>query len=769
MRRAPCIFANALDVVVANRDRTRRVSVSVSRRVWIWAGVLGVCTLGLLLRISHYREVFSDSSMVLLGVDDAFFHARRALYSFVNFPAVLHFDPYIAYPDGSPAPSPPLFDWVTAAVARLFGDDVRTLEVTAAWVTPVTGALFALPAYAIGRSIATPAVGLVAALLTALLPSGLLITRLGNFDHHGAVALIAACWLAASVSRTSSLASRCSFQAAAACAMLFTWSGSLLYLALAAGAQFAAFVVLTGGIGMLRVLGLGLAAAAIPTALWLATTPAPLGGPFSDQTLSWLHFLGLLAIVAVALGLSLWEERRDAQSVGMRALRLVLVGLVVGAPLLLLPAVRSSLLDGLAFLGKRDVWAGSNPEQLPLFHSSSQAADAAIRLGWFAYLVPALPLYVGIRLMWSEQRQGLMVLLVWLLVLTALLLSQVRYGTDYTVVGCVALALVLRDVRRLLARALPAAVATALIVAATVSALYPAYTGFHRTGLRYVLATAEGDDRQLRPRRRFWREARFATRVRELTPDPGGFFDASLMPSYGIVTPITMGHHFLYAARRPVPANNLGPYLDIDKYRLVDSFYKTRDREEALQVVERLGARYVVTARGQRRPRSFSQVLHRTHDSAGPKDPSSGRLRLVEIADPIRQAGQEGGRMTIPLKLFELVEGALLQVKAPASARVRAEIEVTTRAFSFEFRAWGHTDATGVASLRVPYATGQGGAVSTADRWRVEVGDRILEYRVEEVDVQEGRTVEPLPGQGQGAALWRAREAESQDSVRWPS
>jgi dolichyl-diphosphooligosaccharide--protein glycosyltransferase len=763
------MLAKSLDALVANRNRRRRVSVSVSRRVWIWAGVLGVCALGVLLRSFHYREVFSDSSMVLLGVDDAFFHARRALYSFVNFPAILHFDPYMAYPDGASAPAPPLFDWVTAAVARLFGDEVRTLEVTAAWATPVTGALFALPAYAIGRSIATPAVGLVAAVLTALLPSGLLVTRLGNFDHHGAVALIAACWLAASVSKTSSLASRCAFQAAAACAMLFTWSGSLLYLALAAGAQFAAFVVLPGGVKMLRALGLGLAAAAAPTALWLATTPAPLGGPFSDQTLSWLHLLGLLAIVAVALGLSLWEERRNTRSVGMRALRLLLVGLAVVAPLLVLPAVRDSLLDGLAFLGKRDVWAGTNPEQLPLYHASNRAAHAATRLGWFAYLVPVLPLYVGIRIRWSEHRQGLMVLLVWLLALTALLLSQVRYGTDYTVLGCVVLALALWDVRRLLARALPAAVATALVVAATLAALYPAYTGFHRTGLRYALTTAGSDEPKLRPNHRFWREAHFAARIRELTPDPGDFFDASVTPSYGIVAPITMGHHLLYAARRPVSANNLGPYLDIDKYRIVDSFYKTRDEDEALQAIDRLGARYVVTALGQGPPSSFSQNLHRTHDSAGPTRSSTGRLRLVESADPTRQAGRGRGGITIPFKLFERVEGALLQASAPAGTRVRAQIEVASRAITFEFRVWGHTDETGVASLRLPYATGQDGPVSTADRWRVEVGDRILEYRVEEIDVQEGRIVEPLPGQSQDAALWRAREAESQDSVHWPS
>lgn len=715
---------------------------------WVRAGFLvGICALGLVLRSLLFGDVFSASGTVVLGLDDAFYHARRALYSFVNFPAVLHFDPYLAYPDGAGAPAPPLFDWATAVVARLFGNDLRVFEVVAAWVSPVTGALFALPAYAIARSIATPAVGLLAGLLTALLPCGLLLTRLGNFDHHGAVALIAGCWLAASVThvgRERFSMARCALQGGAALVMLFTWSGSLLYLALAASGQLAAFLVFPACRGMLRALAVGFAAAAVPTSLWLAVTPAALGGPFTDQTLSWLHVIGLLAIAGVALSLEQWEQRRPAAGIVARMLRLLLVTLVIAAPLVALPAVRESLLEGIGFLTKNDPWAGTNPEQLPLFHGTERAALATVRLGWFAYLVPILPLYLGIRIKWSRERSSLVVLLVWILALTALFWTQVRYGTDYTVAGCVALALVLGDLQRVLARWLPAATATVAVGVALAVALHPTYANFHKVGIRYALASlrtdaspgAKGSDR-------FRKESHFAERVRQATPNPGDFFDASVKPTYGILVPVTMGHLFLYKSHRPTPANNLGNYLDAEKYRLVNAFYEAPDEAAALRAAERLSVRYVVTTpRGKRR---WHNVVHATNDSAVRDRSSSGRLRLVEFAESRRGPGS--ATMRTPYKLFELVEGALLAVGAAPGQKVSAAIEVQVRDQSFRYYARGRADGRGMAYLRVPYANETNEplrGVTTGAVWQVEVGDQTLRYSVSEGDVREGRTVRPI-------------------------
>ena len=96
--------------------------------------LLGSMLLAFCMRSLDFPNVFVGDE-VLLAMWDGSFHARRALYSFVQFPAVLFFDPYIHYPDGAPVPMPPLYDWLLAAVARLFGSDVGTFERVAAWAS----------------------------------------------------------------------------------------------------------------------------------------------------------------------------------------------------------------------------------------------------------------------------------------------------------------------------------------------------------------------------------------------------------------------------------------------------------------------------------------------------------------------------------------------------------------------------------------------------------------------------------------------------------
>lgn len=715
--------------------------------------LFSACALGLLLRSLGYYDVFPPDGEVLLGVDDAQFHARRALFSFVNFPAVLDFDWFLAFPDGAAAPVPPLFDWATAGVARLFGDGERTLETVAAWVSPVTGALLVFPAWAIGRSVASSGVGLAAAGLTVVLPSGMLITRLGNFDHHGAVALVAACWLASSLScvdRTGrSLIGRTTVQASVITLMLFTWSGSLLYVVLGAGAQVGAILLLHGSPERLAATAASLLGAAVPAALWLAANAAPLGGPFSSQTLSWLHVLTLLGIAGATLVLAAWELRRASTGPAARLLRLALVAGIAGLPLLALPSIRDQLLQGLSFLAQQDEWAAINPEQLPLFHSQTSAASASLRLGLFAYLVPLLPIYLGWRLGRTRKREELVLLLLWVLALTVLLLSQVRYGTDFTVPGAVAIAMLLADSMGGLARRLPAPAAGAIVVLLVGLALATPLARFHWPEVQAALLQMKMGDalRRALPMTSHEAAIRFGHVVRRATPEPGGFLQRGVRPEYGILVPPAFGHRFVYTARRPVPANNLGPYLDLKKYRLAKRFYRSRNSAEALRLLDRLSVRYVVTfARGARIV-TFADHLHLRIDSAGEDSPSTGRLRLIAPAEPspltTRTArGDSKSGWGFPFRLFELVEGALLLVEAEPGTEVVAAIRLEMSVGrSVVYRTVGTAGADGVARVRVPYSTRQAGLVATPGPWRVRVGEREIPYEVSEVDVRNGHEV----------------------------
>jgi asparagine N-glycosylation enzyme membrane subunit Stt3 len=240
---------------------------------------------------------------------------------------------------------------------------------------------------------------------------------------------------------------------------------------------------------------------------------------------------------------------------------------------------------------------------------------------------------------------------------------------------------------------------------------------------------------------------RFGHAVRRATPDPGGFLQRGVRPEYGILVPPAFGHRFTYTARRPVPANNLGPYLDLEKYRLATRFYQSRNSIEALRLLDRLSVRYVVTfARGARIV-TFADHLHLRIDSAGVDSRSTGRLRLIAPAEPSplttpTDRGNVKIEWGVPFKLFERVEGALLMVEAKPGTEVIAAIRLEMSVGrSVVYRTVGIAGADGVARVRVPYSTRQTGLVATPGPWWVRVGDREIRYEVSEVDVRDGHEV----------------------------
>ena len=90
---------------------------------------------------------------------------------------------------------------------------------------------------------------------------------------------------------------------------------------------------------------------------------------------------------------------------------------------------------------------------------------------------------------------------------------------------------------------------------------------------------------------------------------------------------------------------------------------------------------------------------------------------------------------------FEFVDTDAL-VEAEAGSEVSAKIQLFyPQEGRVSYRTVGTAGADGVARLRVPYATGQRGAVVTRGPWWVETADLRTAYWVEEADVREGREV----------------------------
>ena len=339
---------------------------TAGRRAWIIAGLLVAFVLALGIRALRFDGAFPDDGIVRFALHDASYHARRALYSFVNFPAILSFDPYIAYPDGAPVPIPPLYDWLLAGVARLFGDSTLSFERVAAWASPVLSALTVWPIYTVGRRLGGPVVGLGAAFLFALLPASSNRSGVGNPDHHAAVALLAACWLASLIAEADPdrgrrrRALQVGLHAAVVAAMMLVWSGSLLYLILGEGTRLIASAVVGRHPDRLLAQSAGALLAAGLVAPWVALSGSPVGGPFSTTELSWMHVVVLGALAALAAGLAALEILRPQPVAWRRALRVAAMTLLIALPLLSAGVVREPLSSGAGFLAKQDAWAELN-------------------------------------------------------------------------------------------------------------------------------------------------------------------------------------------------------------------------------------------------------------------------------------------------------------------------------------------------------------------------------------------------------------------------
>lgn len=721
-----------------------------------WTGLALALVLAAAVRMLGVETVFVDDETVVFALGDAWYHARRALFSFEHWPRTLWFDPLLNHPAGAAVPWPPLYDLALAGAGKLAARDAAALERVVALAPVALGAATVLPVYAAGSRVGGRGVGLGAALLFAVWPATLHYSEVGNADHHAAQALCGALLLALSLravapaTRGRPLAATFAGLALARAALLLTWPGSVVYLVLCDGLLLAAAVLL----GRTPLL-LGEAASVAATAL--AVLPAvlrgatPVGGPFSAVELSWLHVLWLGLVALVALACAGLERVRPASGWSGRALRGAALALGLGAVALVASGALAELALGFGYVAKTDDYAGRNLEQYPLFRLEGGFSDALGRemLGLFAWGVPLVPLAALWQARDPELRAPALVLAGWAAGLGALALYQVRFANDWAPAGAVASALALALLARGALGTRRARLAAALAVCVAAVLLAPVLEALARRGVataRALSGQGPARDRALDTHQGTMR--RFAEQVRRHTPETAGFDDPSAQPDYGILAWPGIGHVLHYAARRATPADNFGPYIGPAGYRAVGDFFRLKDESAALDEAERLGIRFVVTADyGGSDPTTLVNHLHRADGSALPGAPAFSRLRLVTEGPaggraPVELFGRRAPRPAIPYKLFEIVPGAVLEAEAEPGTPVSARLGLRSplgRRFRWEARTTAGAD--GRARLRVPYATRGPHPTRALAPYRVEVGERAFAVPVPEAAVLEGATV----------------------------
>lgn len=725
-------------------------------RLKLFLGAVLLLAVG--LRALGFEWVFVDSETVVFAAGDAQYHLRRALHAWMNFPSVLFADSYINYPGGAAISWPPLFDFTVAAFGRALASESHRFQVIAAWAPVAIGAATVLPVYTLARRIGGSGVGVGAAALLALIPIHINYSRVGQLDHHGAVAFIGVCLLlvVARLAANDGSPSRLGFALAAArLAMLLTWHGSLLYLALAEGALWIAGAV-TGRRELYRVQAVSALGTWVVLAPLVWLFPEPLGGSWSAIGLSRLHVLAVSGVVVVSAGMW-WRAGRGG--LGSPAGRLgwtAIFGLVAMGAALLVPAVREGLEPGLRFLTMSDGVGQRTGEQLPLFAVFGRVTGRPVWEVWglLGYAIPVLPFAV----LWAcpkEKRALGWVVAGWCLWFGGLALVQRRYGNDLAPAAAVGFALVIAAVGRRVGAALGgsrlAVVSACTAIGLVLLAPPIAVQTWPRLGNGFRVWRGDLAGRDPALLSVAGSLTRFMQLVRRVTPETSGYFDPAVAPEYGVVADPNLGHAIQNVARRPTPTDPFWAFIGEENWDAAFRLLAASSEAEAVALARKLSARYVITT-SSASPETFEGWLHHADGTRSGAWPASEHFRLV-AEGPLGGVHfarsfqvQEGRRVTgpgtPPYKLFERVEGAVLEVLAAAGEEVIVTLRLATPGGRrIDYEAKGTAGSDGVARMRVPYATGtpeSEEAVATEGPYRVRSGGGIRPQTISETAVREG-------------------------------
>ena len=755
-------------------SRAQRANAAWRSRVV--ASCAALFALAAALRLLPWHRVFTEERVRFFG-GDAFYHARRALWSAAHFPASLDRDPTVRFPSGGEPIWSPLFDLACAALLRAsVGTDPEAAERVLVMVPVALGAATVAAVAALAWRLDGPRSAWASGLLLALLPGHFAYTRLGYLDHHAAVSLASTVLVAAAMAWVARPRPPAAAALGAALALsLLLWPGMVLHVAVVEVA-LVGWLLTRRAADEARRAAAGLAAA---HALALAAV-APFAwgrswerwGTFSPLVLSdfqpWL-----LATAAAAFGLfALGCRGRGPLAPGRRAgLAAGAAALALAPTALLLPTLGRGLADAFAWFATTERFQAEVSESRPLFTRRGRltVGPALAQLSGIGLLAPLWIAWLACTAR-RTARPALGVLAVTSAGLGVATLVQTRFVDAFAPLLALSAGLCLAAGSRRLARVEPRArrrALGALAGAGLALALAPALAPY-APFVRDLLAAHRGAPPGETPR-----EARermllqVADWLREHTPAEGDPLDPGDPLDYAVLSHWADGHLLRYVARRPVAVDNFGDDVGEDNFARAEAYYRAETEQEALALLHAMGVRYVVfeyrpiAARAAMGPRTMFARLY-LGDGAETDRPfllGDREVRRTEEAVPALERhrlvyetpGKPVGTGRPGFKVFERVAGAVLAGRAPPGARVEASLPLRTNTGrDLIWAGSSSADAEGRFRLRVPYATqGAPPSVTPAPRVQLEAAGRRAAVAVPEAAVQEGlRVVAPSLGEG---------------------
>lgn len=762
---------------------------------WVhWFLLAGIAAIAFGIRIIPYRQCFEADRVHLYGQDPYYHFIRICQAAFSPGFHLPDTDPRAGYPDGFQPFWPPYFDQAVAAIGWLLSGGESSeafLLKVAAWLPPILGALSVIPVFFIGLLFFERRIGLLAALIFALLPGHASYCVIGRIDHHFAEIFFPMCLYAFHLAarnafdrgkpRTSIIFSILAGISLAASYLV--WPGATLYLGVIA---FDILWIVTPERDGLRGRGINRSDLLMLGIAFILLLPACTGSWWGKRymiefdALSWFQpgvFAGLI-VYAIYLRFALYRWRSVENPISINMKKRLLVGWAIPAfigacALMAIPSLRQAVLHGLGYLNRTDPWLEGVTEAQPLFSTEGIFlrfwAEALLSYG--VYLVPAVLVLTLFQRKWkiqpSCQEPTFFFILTGLSVLVTLGQKRFTYYSAAPVALSMAwLAVLAGD--WVVHRTISGARWTGLL--RTLSAfllivvwMWPAIKELRGLPGRYIRVPLEIEQSLL------W--------LRENSPAPD-----SEQPEYGVMgSSWSFGHWIQYFADRPVLNN--GFHRNRKGNTEAIRFLLSRREKDGLKVLERNRVRYILFTDLSFGLPGYARILGENPERVVRIEREKGsrryyrpgpdyqiilgnRLYLFDglISQPGRPAEfsqglrlvyesperlQAMGYLASVVKIFERVPGAILAGKGRPGSEIELKGQVRTpRGRRFAYRCSAVADASGEFELTVPYSMAGNDRIGFAEPPKLNLEGRIWEVILSEDDVLSGRMIAWNEGEG---------------------
>ena len=723
----------------------------------IAAGAL--LAVSLLVRLAPSPKFFTPDGVLLATDGDTYYHALRSERIARAWPHVPWFDPGMNHPYGAEVIWPPLFDQLIATSAVATGPATADHVAAVAAIVPVILGLGVVALAALMAARLTALAGWEAALLVALLPAAARFGCIGRADHHVLESLLAGLAVLALTQgiRHRSSWPRASLLATVLALAFWNWPGSALNLVLLGACLAAMHVLLPPGQGEVGAAASTLARGAVvsagllgpPGALWSMRLT-----PISGLSV----VLTLLTSAAAAVIVLARRYDRGAGIVRRAAHLAAACALPLAVVLAVPPALREGVAHGATAVSAGNAWYQFISEFQPLVFSGWHPWTEEVAGATFAYgLTPILLIGAGVLLVraWREspdRRPYLIVLAVWTVSTLGLVVFRRRFECYAVLPLAVCAGWVVHEGAATLSaklrrgRGMAAALAIVGVLLAAAPGLPAAFTG----GIAELPDGAPDKYPLFR-----WLASVPATPGRE-----------------GVLAFWAHGHDLQWLARRPVVSTPFGSDIDarslggeasfitalepsaaralLDERRI--GFVLVQNPVSEVATIGRLAPGSAELASAERslvtgvewalREELLDLVVSRLFFFDGGSRDDAPSLSDYRLVGESQTATEVLGRRTNVFKLYQVVDGALLQVRVQSPGTlVRATARVTTnQRRAFMWSAAAVSDASGVATIRVPYSAGQNG-LTVAEPYVVSSGARTVVVPVPEQDVLGGSAV----------------------------